>query len=80
MEPVCVSSSHLEELIQILLQVLDEVGVRQFGQDELFDLLRERHLGLSQPRPVEWVYSEQTEPSVMCCSTEQRVFLLQRYI
>lgn len=75
--PGCVRVSfHLEELVQVLLQVLDEVGVGQFGQDELFDLLRERHLGLSQPRPVERVYTKQTKRSVMCCCTEELGFVL----
>lgn len=86
---MCLESSHLEELVQVLLQVFDEVGVEQFGQDELFDLLRERNLRLSQPRPVERVYTEQetqTEPSVMCfcwnctfeksnCATKSRALL-----
>lgn len=86
---MCLESSHLEELVQVLLQVFDEVGVEQFGQDELFDLQRERNLRLSQPRPVERVYTEQeiqTEPSVMCfcwnftfekvklCGKKQRAF------
>lgn len=57
----CLASSHLEELVQVLLQVLDEVGVGQFGQDEPADLLRERHLGLRQPRPVERVCTEETK-------------------
>lgn len=73
---VCVELFHLEELVQVLLQVLDEVGVGQFGQDELFDLLREWHLGLSQPRPVERVYTKQTKRSVMCCCTEELGFVL----
>ena len=48
--------AHLKELVEVLLKVLDEVGVVEFGQHHLLDLLGEGHLGLGQPRPVERVW------------------------
>ena len=38
-------ASHLEQVVELVAEILDKVHVRQLGEDQILDLLGERHLG-----------------------------------